>query len=168
MYLRGIVLNEAVTQGFLSFRIHRHPEAIFLNNTNLTINFTKHTFEFLKFLLRDDGEVIHHYDVSKPRLKLEIIFLVNIFVITKPPKKKYKTKSGIPRVSFQWSEPEDDKKNEKVKMIPGDAAIFAGREANGVDIDSGEIDTETQRGVFELLHDHDVRHDSSSDGVNVR
>ena len=46
-------------------------------------------------------------------------------------------------------------------MIPDDAAIFAEREANGIEIESGEIDAETQHRVLDLLHYYEVRHDCS-------
>ena len=52
-------------------------------------------------------------------------------------------------------------------MIPDDATIFVGREANGVEIESGEIDAETQCRVLDLLHYHDVRHDCSKHSVIV-
>ena len=52
-------------------------------------------------------------------------------------------------------------------MIPGDAAIFAGREANGVEIESEEINTETQHRALDLLHYHDVRHDCSKHSVII-
>ena len=52
-------------------------------------------------------------------------------------------------------------------MIPDDAAIFVGREANGVEIENGEIDVEMQRRVLDLLHYHDVRHDCSKHSVIV-
>ena len=52
-------------------------------------------------------------------------------------------------------------------MIPDDATIFVGREANGVEIENEEIDVEMQRRVLDLLHYHDVRHDCSKHSVIV-
>ena len=48
-----------------------------------------------------------------------------------------------------------------------EAAIFAGREANGVEIESEEINTETQHRALDLLHYHDVRHDCSKHSVII-
>ena len=93
VYLRGIILNEAVTQslGIVRIkRINRHPETVFLDNTNLTINFANNGFKLLKLLHGNNGEVIHNYNVAKSRVKLEIILLVNILVITIPLKQNKK------------------------------------------------------------------------------
>ena len=52
-------------------------------------------------------------------------------------------------------------------MIPDDAAFFARWEANGVEIESGEIDAKMQRRVLDLLHYHDIHHDCSKHSVIV-
>ena len=53
------------------------------------------------------------------------------------------------------------------KKVAQEAAIFAWREANGIEIKSGEINAETQRRVLNLLCYHDVRHDCSKHSVIV-
>ena len=42
--------------------------------------------------------------------------------------------------------------------LPYDATVFAGREANGVEVELGEINSELIRRDLEFFHAHHVRH----------
>ena len=81
-HLRCIILDKAIAQSLFSLWINRHPEAILLDEANLAIDFSYDTFKLLKLLLWNNREIVHHYNVPKPSIKLQILLLENIIIIT--------------------------------------------------------------------------------------
>lgn len=80
-HLRGIVLDEAVTEGLFGVRVNRHPKSILLDNPDLAVDLADDVLQLLELFRRNNRQVVDDDDVTEPGLKLQLLPREQIVVI---------------------------------------------------------------------------------------
>ena len=79
IYLRSVILNEAVTIGLVYLCIRRHPKPSY--HTMLTKDPAYKILQFLILLWGNNRQIIHNNNVRKSQFKLWKVFILKYLLI---------------------------------------------------------------------------------------